>query len=94
MTVAGCTIGSSYGSSGSLDYDVIRSCEDPLMENAGLIVVSGNLFSSAIVKTCVISEHFRRRYLSTPGEEDCFTSRVVVFEGPEDYRARINDPRS
>lgn len=91
-TVAGCTIGSSYGSSGSLDYDVIRSCEDPLMENAGLVVVSGNLFSSAIVKTCVISEHFRRRYLSTPGEEDCFTSRVVVFEGPEDYRARINDP--
>jgi len=92
MTVAGCTIGSGFGSSGSLDYDVIRSCEDPLMENAGLIVVSGNLFSSAIVKTCVISEHFRRRYLSTPGEEDCFTSRVVVFEGPEDYRARINDP--
>ncbi len=92
MTVAGCTIGSSYGSSGSLDYDVIRSCKDPLMENAGLIVVSGNLFSSAIVKTCVISEHFRRHYLSTPGEEDCFTSRVVVFEGPEDYRARINNP--
>jgi dihydroxy-acid dehydratase len=92
MTVAGCTIGSSYSNSRSLDYDVIRSCEDPLMENAGLIVVSGNLFSSAIVKTCVISEQFRRRYLTTPGEEDSFTSRVVVFEGPEDYRARINDP--
>ena len=56
MTVAGSTVGSSYGSSGSLDPDVIRSYDDPLMENAGLIVVSGNLFSSAIVKTCVISE--------------------------------------
>ena len=92
MTVAGCTVGSSYGNSGSLDHEVIRSCDDPLMENAGLIVVCGNLFSSAIVKTCVISEQFRQRYLSTPGEEDSFTSRVVVFEGPEDYRARINDP--
>jgi dihydroxy-acid dehydratase len=92
MTVAGCTVGSSYGNSGSLDHEVIRSCDDPLMQNAGLIVVCGNLFSSAIVKTCVISEQFRQRYLSTPGEEDSFTSRVVVFEGPEDYRARINDP--
>ena len=92
MTVAGCTVGASYGKSGSLDHDVIRSYDDPLMENAGLIVVSGNLFSSAVVKTCVISEQFRRLYLSTPGDEDCFTSRVVVFDGPEDYRARINDP--
>lgn len=92
ITVAGGTVGSSYGSCGSLDHDVIRSCDDPLQENAGLIVVSGNLFSSAIVKTCVIGQDFRRRYLSTPGEEDCFTSRVVVFDGPEDYRARINDP--
>jgi dihydroxy-acid dehydratase len=92
MTVVGRTVGSSYEGCASLDHDVIRSYDDPLMENAGLIVVSGNLFSSAVVKTCVISEHFRRRYLSTSGEEDCFTSRVVVFDGPEDYRARINNP--
>jgi dihydroxy-acid dehydratase len=92
LTVAGRTVGESYGDCGSLDTDVIRSYAHPLMENAGLIVVSGNLFSSAIVKTCVISEQFRKLYLSTPGEEDCFTSRVVVFDGPEDYRARINDP--
>jgi dihydroxy-acid dehydratase len=92
MTVSGCTAGANYGNWRSLDPEVIRSCDDPLMENAGLIVVSGNLFSSAVVKTCVISEQFRQRYLSTPGEEDSFTSRVVVFDGPEDYRVRINDP--
>ena len=91
ISVTGGTIGSSYGTLGSLDHEVIRSYDDPLMENAGLIVVSGNLFSSAIVKTCVISKQFRELYLSTPGNEDCFTSRVVVFDGPEDYRARIND---
>src|SRR4051794_24448527 len=60
ITVAGCSVASSYGSCGSLDHDVIRSVGDPLMENAGLIVVSGNLFSSAVVKTCVISEQFRQ----------------------------------
>jgi len=54
--------------------------------------VSGNLFDSALVKTSVISEDFRRRYLSTPGSEECFTARAIVFDGPEDYRARINDP--
>src|SRR5262249_53300625 len=92
ISVTGRTVASTYSNFGSLDREVIRSYDDPLMENAGLIVVSGNLFSSAIVKTCVISEQFRQLYLSTPGNEDCFTSRVVVFDGPEDYRARINDP--
>ncbi len=60
--------------------------------NAGLLVVSGNLFSSALVKTSVISDEFRRRYLSEPGSEDCFVARAVVFDGPEDYRKRIEDP--
>jgi dihydroxy-acid dehydratase len=92
LTVTGGTVGSNCNERRSRDREVIRPYDDPLMENAGLIVVSGNLFSSAVVKTCVISQEFRQRYLSTPGEEDCFTSRVVVFEGPEDYRARINDP--
>ena len=63
-----------------------------LKQNAGLVVVSGNLFSSALVKTSVISETFRRRYLSDPGNEDCFVARAVVFDGPEDYRKRIEDP--
>ena len=55
-------------------------------------MVSGNLFSSALVKTSVISDDFRRRYLSEPGNEDCFVARAVVFDGPEDYRRRIEDP--
>jgi dihydroxy-acid dehydratase len=56
------------------------------------LVVAGNLFESALVKTSVISDDFRRRFLSTPGSENCFTARVIVFDGPEDYRKRINDP--
>jgi dihydroxy-acid dehydratase len=63
-----------------------------LKQNAGIVVVSGNLFSSALVKTSVISDEFRRRYLSDPGNEDCFVARAVVFDGPEDYRRRIEDP--
>ena len=55
-------------------------------------MVSGNLFSSALMKTSVISDEFRRRFLSTPGSEECFVARVIVFDGPEDYRRRINDP--
>lgn len=62
------------------------------MKDAGFLVLSGNLFDSAIIKTSVISSAFRERYLSTPGEEDCFTGRAIVFEGPEDYHERINDP--
>ena len=72
-----------------LDASVIRPYERPLMEDAGFLVVTGNLFHSALVKTSVISPDFRRRFLSTPGSEDCFTARVVVFDGPEDYRRRI-----
>ena len=72
----------------TLDATVIRPWERPLMENAGFLVVTGNLFDTAVMKTSVISESFRRRYL----QEDAFTARVVVFDGPEDYRARINDP--
>jgi dihydroxy-acid dehydratase len=92
MTVTGKTIGENYKNSRSLDHEVIRSYDNPLMKNAGFLVVSGNLFDSALVKTSVISEDFRRRFLSEPGNEDCFTARVIVFDGPEDYRARINDP--
>jgi dihydroxy-acid dehydratase len=92
LTVSGKTVAENYKNSHSLDHEVIRTCEAPLKENAGFYVVSGNLFDSALVKTSVISEDFRRRFLATPGSEDRFTARVIVFEGPEDYRARINDP--
>src|ERR1700744_2845086 len=92
ITVSGKTIGENYKSARSLDTNVIRTYDHPLKENAGLVVVSGNLFSSALVKTSVISDEFRRRYLSDPGNEDCFVARAVVFDGPEAYRKRIEDP--
>src|SRR3984885_1720525 len=92
LTVTGATIGENYKAARSLDANVIRSYDNPLKTDAGLLVVSGNLFSSALVKTSVISDQFRRRYLSEPGNEDCFVARAVVFEGPEDYRKRIEDP--
>jgi dihydroxy-acid dehydratase len=92
LTVTGATVGENYGGVRSKDLNVIRSCDKPLKENAGFLVVTGNLFHTALVKTSVISEDFRRRYLATPGSEDCFTARVIVFDGPEDYRHRINDP--
>merc|ERR1739841_475436 len=63
-----------------------------MKDKAGFLVLSGNLFEAALIKTCVISEEFRARYLSESGSENVFTARVVVFEGPEDYRERINDP--
>jgi dihydroxy-acid dehydratase len=92
LTVSGKTIGENYKGARSLDTNVIRTYDHPLKQNAGIVVVSGNLFSSALVKTSVISDDFRRRYLSDPGNEDCFVARAVVFDGPEDYRRRIEDP--
>src|ERR1700691_1700999 len=92
LTVSGSTIGENYKDARSLDTKVIRTYDNPLKQNAGLLVVSGNLFSSALMKTSVISDDFRRRYLSDPGHPDCFVARAVVFDGPEDYRRRIEDP--
>jgi dihydroxy-acid dehydratase len=92
LTVNGKTIQENYGEARSPLPQVIRPYDQPLKKQAGFMVVSGNLFDSALVKTSVISEDFRRRYLSTPGSEDCFVSRAIVFDGPEDYRTRIDDP--
>src|ERR1700680_71180 len=92
LTVTGQTIGEDYQGAKTLDANIIRPFEKPLMQKAGFLVVTGNLFESALVKTSVISKDFRSRFLSTPGSEDCFTARAIVFEGPEDYRANINDP--
>ncbi|HLN04468.1 MAG TPA: IlvD/Edd family dehydratase [Bryobacteraceae bacterium] len=92
LTVNGKTVLQNYGDKRSLDTRVIFPYDRPVKDKAGFLVVSGNLFQSALVKTSVISEDFRRRFLSTPGSEDCFVSRVIVFEGPEDYRRRIDDP--
>ena len=92
LTVSGKTVGENYQGAKTLDANIIRPFDKPLMEKAGFLVVSGNLFESALMKTSVISQDFRHRFLSTPGSEDCFTARAIVFEGPEDYRANINDP--
>jgi dihydroxy-acid dehydratase len=77
----------------SRDTDVVTSFDAPLKAGAGLAVLSGNLFDSAIMKVSVISDAFRKRYLSDPDDPDAFEARAVVFEGSEDYHARINDPQ-
>ena len=76
----------------SLDEAVIRRFDEPLKANAGLTVLRGNLFDSAIMKTSVISESFARAICPIPNDPDAFEGRVVVFDGPEDYHARIDDP--
>ena len=91
-TVSGVTMGEQLGTTRSSDREVIRTYDAPLQESAGLLVLSGNLFDSALMKTSVISEDFRERFLSAPGQEGVVEAKAVVFEGPEDYHARINDP--
>ena len=76
----------------SRDHDVIAPVNRPIRPNAGFLVLSGNLFDSALMKTSVISEDFRRRFLSTPGAENTMEARAVVFDGPEHYHAAINAP--
>lgn len=92
LTVTGKTVGENCKGTASLDPDVIHSYDNPVKECAGFIVVSGNLFDSALVKTSVISPDFRARYFSDPDAPDCFVARAIVFDGPEDYRRRIDDP--
>jgi dihydroxy-acid dehydratase len=93
LTVNGRAIGDNCREAHSLDEQVIRSCARPLKAAAGFQVLRGNLFDSAILKTSVISAGFRARYLSNPADPDAFECRAVVFDGPEDYRARIDDPK-
>jgi dihydroxy-acid dehydratase len=92
LTVNGRTLGENCRGRTSEDREVIRAFAEPLMERAGFMVLHGNLFDSAIMKTSVISDEFRQRYLSDPDHPDVFESRAVVFDGPEDYHDRIEDP--
>ena len=91
-TANGQTIGENCRATPILDPDVIRPFDTPLTENAGFIVLSGNLFDNAIMKTSVISPEFRQRYLSNPDDPEAFEGKAVVFDGPEDYHHRIDDP--
>jgi dihydroxy-acid dehydratase len=91
-TVSGKTIGDIVRTAVTSDRDVIYPYDEPLKHGAGFIVLSGNFFDSAIMKMSVVGEAFRSTYLSEPGAENTFEARAIVFEGPEDYHARINDP--
>jgi dihydroxy-acid dehydratase len=93
MTVNGKTMGENCAGAENLDGKVIRTVADPLMKDAGFINLKGNLFDSAIMKTSVISREFRDRYLSNPDDPEAFEGKAAVFEGPEDYHARIDDPK-
>jgi len=92
MTANGRSIGDNCRGCEIQDRDVIRPIDQPLKSDAGFIVMRGNLFDSAIMKTSVISEEFRLRYLCNPDQPDIFEGSAVVFDGPEDYHARIDDP--
>jgi dihydroxy-acid dehydratase len=92
LTVTGRTVGENADGWKVANDDVIRPYGRPLKEKAGFLNLRGNLFDSAIMKTSVISESFRKRYLERPGDEGAFEGRAIVFEGPEDYHHRINDP--
>ncbi|WP_163270431.1 IlvD/Edd family dehydratase [Chelativorans alearense] len=91
-TVNGRTFGENCRDAENLDGKVIRPVSDPLKPNAGFINLKGNLFDSAIMKTSVISEEFRARYLANPDDPLAFEGKAVVFDGPEDYHDRIDDP--
>jgi len=93
ITVNGKTVAENYAETTTQDTDVIRTFQNPMLENAGFIVLKGNIFDSAVMKTSVISESFRSQYLDKPGSRNIFEVRAIVFEGPEDYRKRINDPQ-
>ena len=92
MTATGRPMGENIAGKGSVDIAVIKTYDAPMRQNAGFKVLSGNLFDSALMKTSVISDDFRARFLSQPGNEGVFEARAIVFEGPEDYHDRINDP--
>ena len=92
MTVTGQTMGANLAKIPAGDPDVIRPFTNPLKENAGFLVMRGNLFDSAIMKMSVVGAEFRQRYLSNSAQPNCFEGRAVVFDGPEHYHADINNP--
>jgi dihydroxy-acid dehydratase len=92
LTINGKTMGENVRGAQSTNPDVIKPFRSPMKKKAGFKVLRGNLFDSAIMKTSVISDEFRKRYLSKPKDKDAFEGPAVVFEGPEDYHNRIDDP--
>ena len=88
----GKSVAENIGTAQIVDQDVIRPFARPLRTAAGLTVLSGNMFTSAVMKLSVLSDGFRERYLNDPASPGAFEGKVVVFDGPEDYHARIDDP--
>ncbi|WP_338243463.1 IlvD/Edd family dehydratase [Aurantiacibacter hainanensis] len=92
LTVNGRTIGENCRGAEIEDERVIRPFDQPIRKDAGFVVLTGNIFDAAIMKTSVIGEEFRNRYLSNPDDPEAFEGPVIVFDGPEDYHKRIDDP--
>ena len=92
LTVNGRSMGDNCSARRSENAEVIKSADQPILADAGFINLSGNLFDSAIMKTSVISENFRKAYLSNPEDMNAFEGRAIVFDGPEDFHQRIDDP--
>jgi dihydroxy-acid dehydratase len=92
LTINGKTVAENVAQAKAANANVIRPYDKPLKAQAGFKVLHGNLFDSAIMKTSVISDEFRKRYLSNPADPNAFEGRAVVFDGPEDYHHRIDDP--
>ena len=92
LTVNGKSIGDNCAVVRSKNTDVIKPTTDPMVEHAGFLNLSGNLFESAIMKTSVISPAFRKTYLSNADDPEAFEGRAIVFDGPEDFHRRIDDP--
>ena len=92
LTVNGASMGDNCSDRRSENQDVIKPVSAPIKAQAGFINLSGNLFDSAIMKTSVISDNFRQSYLSNPKDPDAFEGRAIVFDGPEEFHHRIDDP--
>lgn len=92
MTVTGKPVAEAYAGAQVENPEVIRPFAQPMKAAAGFLNLKGNLFRSAIMKTSVISPEFRARYLSNPADPEAFEGRAIVFDGPEDYHHRIDDP--
>jgi dihydroxy-acid dehydratase len=92
MTVTGKTLAENLADAPDGDREVVRAYAKPMKEHAGYVVMSGNLFDTAVMKISVIDKEFRDRFLSDPARPNVFEGKAIVFEGPEDYHARIEDP--
>ncbi|RMJ26080.1 Dihydroxy-acid dehydratase [Aspergillus sp. HF37] len=92
LTCNGRTVAENVTGKHSWDRRIIRPYREPLMDDAGFLHLQGSLFQSAIMKTCVISAAFRKRFLENPTDQNSFEGAVAVFDGPEDYHRRLDDP--